>query len=100
MNPILLQAAGAESSWMSFLPIIAIVVVFYFFMIRPQQKRQKEVEQKRNALKAGDRVVTSGGIYGTIKHVNERDFVIEIADNVRVSIDKNSVFATEDSSKK
>lgn len=97
INLVLLQAtAGAGSSWINIAMIVAMIAVFYFFMIRPQQKRQKELEQKRNALKAGDRIVTSGGIYGTIKHVNERDLVVEIAEGVRVTIDKGSVFAVTD----
>lgn len=93
-TPIFMQAAGAQGAgWINIVMIVAVIAVFYFFMIRPQQKKQKELEQKRNALKAGDRIITSGGLYGTIKHVNEHDFVVEIADGVRVSVDKASVFA-------
>jgi len=71
-----------------------VFVVFYFFMIRPQSKRQKEIKKQREAMKAGDSVVTSGGIYGKVKDVKETTVTIEIADNVRIKVDKNSVFAT------
>ena len=80
----------------SMLLFAALIIVFYFFMIRPQQKKQKEIAQMRAAMKTGDRVVTSGGIYGKIKEVNENNFVIEIAENVRVKVDKGSVFAAAD----
>lgn len=74
--------------------MLLIFVVFYFFMIRPQQKRQKEIQKQRESLKAGDKVVTTGGIYGKIKDVKEKTITLEIADNVRITVDKTSVFAT------
>lgn len=88
---ILLQAAGA-SNLSGILMMVGIFVVFYFFMIRPQQKRQKEIKKQREAMKTGDKVVTSGGIYGKVKEVNETTVLVEIADNVRIKVDKNSVF--------
>lgn len=95
---ILLQApAGVGGNQMtSILMLVGIVVVFYFFMIRPQQKKQKEIRKMREALKTGDKVVTSGGIYGKIKEVNDTNFVIEIAENVRIKVDKSSVFVAAD----
>ena len=66
-------------------------------MIRPQTKKQKEIQKQRNAMKAGDKVVTAGGIYGKIKEVNETTILIEVADNVRIKVDKSSVYvAVED----
>ena len=65
-------------------------------MIRPQQKKQKEIKKMREAMKVGDKVITSGGIYGKIKDVNDTNFTIEIAENVRIKVDKASVFATAD----
>ena len=65
-------------------------------MIRPQQKRQKELQQKREALGINDRIVTSGGLYGVIKDVKQTELVIEIADGVRVRVDKGSVFPAGD----
>ena len=95
---ILLQAAapaaGGASSYSGILMMVLIFVVFYFFMIRPQSKRQKEIKKQREAMQVGDKVVTSGGIYGKVKELKETTVVIEIAENVRIKVDKNSVFAT------
>lgn len=77
-------------------PIFMIVIVFaimYFMMIRPQQKRQKEINNFRRSLQPGMEVVTSGGIYGKIKEVNEGIVVLEIANNVNVRVDISVVFA-------
>ena len=75
------------------LPMLLIFVVFYFFMIRPQNKKQKEIQKARAALKTGDKVVTSGGIYGKIKDVKDDSFIIEISENVRIRVEKSAVFA-------
>ncbi|MEI7502425.1 MAG: preprotein translocase subunit YajC [Paludibacter sp.] len=93
---ILLQAApaGGASNYTGILMMVLIFVVFYFFMIRPQSKRQKEIKKQREEMKIGDSVVTSGGIYGKVKDIKETTVTVEIADNVRVKVDKNSVFAT------
>lgn len=98
---ILLQAAtaakpaGPMGGGMSMmLMMLLIFVVFYFFMIRPQQRRQKEIQKQRESMKVGDKVVTSGGIYGKVKDVKETTVTVEIADNVRITVDKASVFAT------
>ena len=96
MNNILLQAAvpAAEGNgWSSILMIVLMFVVIYFFMIRPQQKRQKEIKKFRESIKTGDKVITAGGIYGKVKDVKETTITLEIADNVRITIDKNSVYA-------
>ncbi len=75
--------------------IVAIFAIFYFFMIRPQTKRQKEIKKQRDAMKQGDRVVTSGGIYGKVKEMkDDNTVIIEIAENVRIKVDKNSVFVS------
>jgi len=89
-------AAGAASSYSGILMMVLIFVVFYFFMIRPQQKRQKDIKKQREAMKAGDTVVTSGGIYGKVKDVKDTTVTIEIAENVRIKVDKNSVFASSE----
>lgn len=94
---ILLQApaaTGGASSYSGILMMVLIFVVFYFFMIRPQSKRQKEIKKQREAMKAGDKVVTSGGIYGRVKEIKETTVTMEVAENVRIKVDKNSVFAT------
>lgn len=100
---ILLQAApaGGGGQWSGILMMVVIIAIFYFFMIRPQQKKQKEVQRAREALKVGDKVVTAGGIYGKIREIGDIYMLIEIADGVRIRIDKTSVFAsTEDAQTK
>ena len=88
------EGAQGGGQWSGILMMVAIVAIFYLFMIRPQQKKQKEIKKMREAMKVGDRVVTSGGIYGKIKDVSDSTFTIEIAENVRIKVDKASVFAT------
>ena len=75
---IMLDAAG-QSQWSGILMMVVIVAIFYFFMIRPQQKRQKEIQKAREALKVGDKVITAGGIYGKIKEIGDVYMMIEIA---------------------
>ena len=95
---ILLQGtATGQQGGMSF--IIMMVVIFaimWFFMIRPHQKKQKEIQNFRNSISVGSPVVTAGGLYGTVKSIEEADntLIIEIARDVRVKVDRNSVFAT------
>ena len=98
MEMILLQAAGQNggSPFSSIIMVVAIGLIFWLFMIRPQQKRQKELQKKRDALGTNDRIVTSGGLYGVIKDVKQTEFVVEIADGVRVRVDKGSVFPAGD----
>lgn len=87
------QTQQQGSPWSSIGMLVLIFVVFYFFMIRPQTKKQKEIKKQRDAMKPGDKVITAGGIYGKIKEVSETTVLIEVADNVRIKVDKNSVFA-------
>ena len=93
---ILLQAASGASGGMgtSLLMMVAIIAVFYFFMIRPQQKKQKDVQKAREAMKVGDKVVTAGGIHGRIKEIGETWFLVEVADGVKLKFEKTSVFAS------
>jgi preprotein translocase subunit YajC len=67
-------------------------------MIRPQQKRQKEIQQARNAMKSGDKVVIAGGIHGRIKEVADTSMIVEISEGVRIRVDKTSVFASSEDS--
>ena len=91
---ILLQAAGGSTAsfWIM---IIAMIAIMYFFMIRPQQKRQKEINNFRNSLTVGQEVISSGGIYGKISHIDEATNIVtlEIATGVKVKVDKNCIFA-------
>ncbi|MDE6109092.1 MAG: preprotein translocase subunit YajC [Muribaculaceae bacterium] len=93
-NYILLQAAPQGNFFTSWGLIIILFVVFYFFMIRPQQKRQKEIRKFRESLTKGSAVVTAGGIHGKIVDVNDSEnyFLLEIAQGVRIRIDKGSVY--------
>ena len=96
LNLILLQAEAGQaqgSQWSFWIMMILIFVVFYFFMIRPQTKKQKELQAQREAMKKGDKVVTAGGIYGEIKEVQESTFIITIAKDVTIKVSKDSVFA-------
>ncbi|MBO4657924.1 MAG: preprotein translocase subunit YajC [Bacteroidales bacterium] len=92
---LFLQAAGgaqgAGSSMGFLLMIVLIFVVMWLFMIRPQQKKQKEVEKFRQGLKKGDKVVTIGGIYGTVVEVKDNTLFLEIDQNVKIKVDKASV---------
>jgi len=76
---------------MSFLPLIFIFVIFYFLLIRPQQKKAKEHQKLVQSLKTGDKVVTTAGIHGLITNVKEATVTIKVADNVKVEFDKSAV---------
>lgn len=88
----LLQAQQAQGiNWSFLIMIILIFVVMWLFMIRPQQKKQKELDKFRNELKKGDKVVTIGGIYGTVTEVKDKVVFIEIDNNVKIKVDKASL---------
>jgi preprotein translocase subunit YajC len=95
MNMLQVLLMGApqpgQSPLMSFLPLLLIIVVFYFFMIRPQMKRQKEMKNFRESLKKGDKIVTTGGIYGKIVDIDGQYIVIEIDTNVKIKVDKVAI---------
>lgn len=91
-NTILLQEAAPQGGMSGIIMIVVLIAIFYFFMIRPQQKRQKEIRKFREGLGKGDSIVTAGGIYGKIRDISETYFIIEIADGVRIRIDKGSVY--------
>ncbi|MCK5067864.1 MAG: preprotein translocase subunit YajC [Bacteroidales bacterium] len=86
-------AGPGGAGMQSLIFLLLIIVVFYFFMIRPQMKKQKDATNFRNALKKGDKVATTGGIYGKITDVKDRTVTVEIADNVIVKVDKTAVMA-------
>ena len=86
-------AGPGGAGMQSLIFLLLIIVVFYFFMIRPQMKKQKDATSFRNALKKGDKVATTGGIYGKITDVKDRTVTVEIADNVIVKVDKTAVMA-------
>ncbi len=91
---MLLQAAPqgtAGSSASMWIMLILIFVVMWFFMIRPQRKQQKELQQFRSSLKKGDKVVTVGGIYGEIVEVNEKTALIKVDGDTKLRVDKNGL---------
>ena len=93
----LLQAAAPASGqqsgggWGFWLMIILMFVIMYFFMIRPQRKQQKELEKFRNELKKGDKVITAGGIYGTIGEIEEKTVLLKVDGDVKIRVDKGSI---------
>jgi preprotein translocase subunit YajC len=93
ISPAYAQATGATPGGdiMAFLPMIAIVVVFYFLLIRPQQKRAKETKTMLEALQKGDEVVTAGGIVGRIQKLTDAYADLEIAPNVQVTVQRSAI---------
>ena len=102
----LLQAAAADaattapaqggflaSGWTTWVMIGVMILIMYFFMWRPEQKRRKEMQKFRDGLKSGDKVITAGGIYAVVKEVKETSLLIEVDSNVTLRIDKNMVVA-------
>lgn len=91
-------AGGAGGMITSLLPLILIFVIFYFLLIRPQQKKSKEHKQMLENLKKGDKVITSGGIYGVIEGVGSNTITLKIAENVKVKFGKGYVAAVRPAS--
>jgi preprotein translocase subunit YajC len=92
MNAIaLLQSSGGTAALAQFLPIIAIGLVFYFLVIAPANKQRKKTAEMLSALKKGDRVVTSGGIYGTVQGVEADAVYLKISDNVKVKVARSAI---------
>ncbi len=84
---------GGPSAFSMLLPIVGMLAIFYFLLIRPQQKRQKEVQKMIAALRKGDRVVTASGLYGTVAGLKDDIVVVKIADNVKVEMLKSAISA-------
>ncbi len=87
------QAGGVQGLIASLLPLILIFVVFYFLLIRPQQKRAKEHKAMIDNLKRGDKIITAGGIYGVIESVGNNTVVLKVAENVKIKIGKGYIAA-------
>jgi preprotein translocase subunit YajC len=92
------SAAAQPDLLQTLLPFLFMGVIFYFLLIRPQQKRQKQHQQLMANLKTGDRIVTSSGIHGLISNVKETTFLLKVADNVKIEIDKSAVAGVEKTS--
>jgi len=92
LNTILLQAnGGAAGGWSTMLMILLIFAIFWIFMVLPQRKREKKINEFRNNLKSGDKVITIGGIYGRIREVKGDTFILEIDEGVRIKVDKSAI---------
>ncbi len=93
LSNVILMApqTGDGGGLLSFLPLVLILVVFWFFMIRPQMKKQKDLRNYRSSLQKGDKVITVGGIYGKITEVSEATVVLEVGKDVKIKVDKNGL---------
>ena len=101
LSTILLQAqtqGAGGSMWSTILMFALLIVVFYFFLIRPQSKRQKEVRKFQDSLENGKSVITQGGINGKIKEVKDNYVILEIAEGVKIKVNKNMLFDATDPS--
>lgn len=95
------SAEGKQGGGYSMLIFLGLMIlIFYFFMIRPQQKKQKQIQQFRDNIKKGDSIITIGGIHGKVVDVKENTFVIEVADNVKMTIEKAAVAIDGNETKK
>lgn len=91
-------AAGpTPAPWMQYAPLLFIGIIFYFLLIRPQQKQRKEHQALITSLKTGDKVVTSSGFHGMIANVKEQTFIVKFAENVKFEIDKAAITGVEKS---
>jgi preprotein translocase subunit YajC len=86
-----MSGAGQPAGLTSFLPFAIILGIFYVLILMPMQKRQKKVQEFQDALKVGDKVVTTGGIYGQITRINDKSVQVQIADKVRIEIARAAV---------
>ena len=94
ISPAFAQAAGAApqtDTLLTFLPMVAIFVVFYFLLIRPQQKKQKEARAMLDALEKGNEVVTAGGVLGRIVKIDEQYVTVEVASNTQMVVQRSAV---------
>ncbi len=82
---------GGGPVWVQFLPFALILAIFYFIILLPMKRRQKKVQEFRDALKVGDKVITTSGIYGSITKMNERSVQLQVADKVRIEVSRAAV---------
>lgn len=94
--PVAFQAgAGSQSTWLGMVPMVAIFAIFYFLLVVPMRKRQKAVQTLVDNLKKGDRVVTTGGLYGEVAAIDTSVVVLKVADNVKVRVARSAVAGLE-----
>jgi preprotein translocase subunit YajC len=95
------QGSGQEGggTLFSFLPLVAIIAIFYFLILRPQSRKQKETQRMISALKKGDRVVTIGGIHGVIQTVKESTVIVKVDENVKLEFNRGAISSVTSSAK-
>lgn len=94
INLIFLQQApggGFESILSSIVPFLLIIVIFYFLILRPQQKRQKDRVKLLDSIKKGDKVITAGGVHGTVEGLEDKTVLVKVADNVKLKMERSAV---------
>jgi len=96
ITPALAEDAASAGGFASLIPLVLIMVIFYFLLIRPQQKKVKEHRNIIEGLKKGDKVITGGGFYGTVIDVKDDFMKVEIAENVRVKVKRDTVLGLSD----
>ena len=89
------SASGSGSLIGGILPFLLIIVIFYFFLIRPQNKKQKETQKMLDALKKGDKVITIGGIHGTVSSVKENTVIIKVDDDCKLEFNRTAISSVE-----
>jgi len=89
------ELGGSMAS--AFLPLVAIFVIFYFFLMRPQSKKQKETEKMINSLKKGDKVITIGGIHGVVSSLKEKTVIIKVDDDAKIEFNRSAIATREKS---
>jgi preprotein translocase subunit YajC len=89
------EAPGAGSFVTSLIPFAAIIGIFYFLIIRPQNKKQKETKRMLDSIKKGDKVVTIGGLHGTIQSVKEQSVIVKVDDNVKLEFNRSAISSIE-----
>ena len=86
-----MSGTAQQGGLLSFLPFVIILAIFYFLILMPMQRRQKKVQEFQDSLKVGDKIVTTGGIFGQITRVNDKSVQLQVADKVRIEIARASV---------
>ena len=93
------EAPSGPAGLMSFLPLVAIIAIFYFLIIRPQSKKQKETQKMLSALKKGDKIVTIGGVHGVIQSVRESTVIVRVDDNTKLEFSRSAVSSVSSQAK-
>lgn len=96
---VLAFAEGAPTAWMQFVPMVLVFAIFYFLLLAPMRRRQKALAQTIENLKKGDKVVTTGGIYGEVTRIEGDDLYLKLNDDVRIRVAKSAIAGLEGGTK-